>query len=102
MKQARRNVLELARHLMVSVLAGLIALGPAGLAFANPTGQKVVKGNANFSTEGNTFVINTQNGTIIKYKGFDIANGETVRFQPLEGAKGVIRVLNRIDSKAPT
>ena len=36
MKQARRKPIELARHLLVSVLAALIAVGPAPLAFAGP------------------------------------------------------------------
>ena len=80
MKQATRNVLELARHLLVSVLAALIAVGPAQLAFAGPHQSG---GNGKRTTRGSrtaVWVVNAQNGAIIKYSTFDVGGSETVRF----------------------
>src|SRR5262245_22298389 len=105
MKQIRREGIELLRHLMVSVLAAAIAVGPAPLAFAGP--QQIKGGNGKGSVTPPTgtdklWVITAQNGAIIKYSSFDVAHDGIVDFRPGKDATGLIRVLNRIDSKAPT
>lgn len=75
------------------------ALSLAAVAQGGPTGEQVVRGDVRFERRGNETLIYAGRNSIIRYRGFDIARGETVRFvQPDAGS----RVLNRIDSAAPT
>ncbi len=71
----------------------------AAAAQAAPTGERVVRGDVRFERRGNETLIYAGRNSIIRYRGFDIARGETVRFVQPDAAS---RVLNRIDSAAPT
>ncbi|AHF89154.1 hemagglutinin [Opitutaceae bacterium TAV5] len=81
------------RGLLASVLSGLMAVLPS-MAYARPTGGKVVAGEASISSGGNTTTINQlTNKAIIDWQQFGINANEAVRFlQP--GAASVI--LNRV------
>lgn len=68
-------------------------------ALAGPEGARVVRGDVNISRNGADTVIRASHNSIINYRSFDIARGESVRFlQPNASS----RVLNRIDSRLPT
>jgi filamentous hemagglutinin family protein len=84
-----------------ATLLALFAGSLLGLhdAQAGPQGEKVVRGSASFSRNGGVTTITAAHNTIINYKSFNIGSAEAVRFvQP--GATS--RVLNRINSAAPT
>ena len=84
--------------LLLFTLVLASGMGP-NLLWANPTGQTVVHGQATFSQQGNTLIIQAANNTIINYQSFDILANETVQFvQPSSSS----RVLNRVLSDVPT
>ncbi|MCC6679073.1 MAG: filamentous hemagglutinin N-terminal domain-containing protein [Phycisphaerales bacterium] len=81
------------------LLAGAVLTAAAGSAWAGPEGEQVVQGQATFQRQGDLTVIHAGNNSVINYRSFDIAAHEKVQFvQP----DALSRVLNRIDSAAPT
>jgi filamentous hemagglutinin family protein len=79
------------------VLVSLIAA--AVPAWSNPTGPVVVSGTANFSTSGGTLTVTNSQNAIINWQQFNVAAGETVRFNQPSSAS---MVLNRVVTAAPS
>jgi len=78
---------------------GFVVLFGSSVVQAKPKGQKVSRGRAKFSQQGDVTTIRASNKAVIDYSSFDIAQPETVRFiQPSSKS----RVLNRIHSAKPT
>ncbi|MCI0629494.1 MAG: filamentous hemagglutinin N-terminal domain-containing protein [Phycisphaerales bacterium] len=74
------------------LIAPLVALG-------GPQGMQVINGNVVFKQNGNVYIIQASNKSIINFSSFNIGANETVQFiQPNELA----RVLNRITGPGPT
>ncbi len=87
----------------LATAAAVLSLGSASAIAAggnkNIAVQKVVRGSAQFSTNGNVTTIRAADRTVINYSSFNIGMDQTVRFvQPSKNA----RVLNRINSSEPT
>ncbi len=81
------------------VLASIAGLAVSSVAIAQPQGTRVERGDASITRSGSLTQIRAANNTILRHASFDIAQGQTVQFiQPSANA----RVLNRIDSAAPT
>jgi filamentous hemagglutinin family protein len=81
------------------VLASIAGLAVSSVANAQPQGTRVERGDASITRSGSLTQIRAANNTILRHASFDIAQGQTVQFiQPSANA----RVLNRIDSAAPT
>lgn len=81
------------------VLASVAGLAVSSVAIAQPQGTRVERGDASITRSGTLTQIRAANNTILRHASFDIAQGQTVQFiQPSANA----RVLNRIDSAAPT
>ena len=79
-------------------LIGLLGLSP-DLLWGAPTGQNVAQGQASFTQQGNTTIIQAGNNAIINYQSFNIQANETVQFiQPSADS----RVLNRVLGNVPT
>jgi filamentous hemagglutinin family protein len=77
------------------VAASLLAVSSAISLRANPTGESVVAGNANFQRNGNTLQITTGVRSIINWQDFSIASGETTKFlQPSSSAVSLNRVVS--------
>ena len=96
------NAVQLLRHLMVSVLTALIAVGPAQSRSRDRTrtgGNGKGTGSPRLTQ---LWVVNRAERAIIKYSTFDIAHGEAVPLRGRGRRGGLIRVLNRIDARAPT
>lgn len=82
-----------------AALAGALIGSVCAEAIAGPEGAQVVRGQVSISRNGADTLIRAGNNSIINYRSFDIARGESVRFvQPSASS----RVLNRINSAAPT
>lgn len=82
-----------------AALAGALIGSVCAEAIAGPEGAQVVRGQVNITRNGADTLIRAGNNSIINYRSFDIARGESVRFiQPNANS----RVLNRINSAAPT
>lgn len=82
-----------------AALAGALIGSVCAEAIAGPEGAQVVRGQVSISRNGADTLIRAGNNSIINYRSFDIARGESVRFiQPNASS----RVLNRINSAAPT
>jgi filamentous hemagglutinin family protein len=82
-----------------AALAGALIGSVCAKAIAGPEGAQVVRGQVSISRNGADTLIRAGNNSIINYRSFDIARGESVRFvQPNASS----RVLNRINSSAPT
>jgi filamentous hemagglutinin family protein len=81
------------------LLAALTALLPVPI-FAAPAGEQVIEGEATFSRDGNTTVIDTAtHETIVEYQSFDILQDEIVRIdQPTDDS----RILNHVPRGDPT
>lgn len=75
--------------------AGLLAAWLAcasGVALANPTGGEVVQGSAGFATAGSVLTVTPSANTVLQWRSFNVAPGETVRFVQPAGSS----VLNRV------
>lgn len=82
-----------------ALLGGAATIAIASTAMAGPRGEKVVRGDVNFTRRGHMTLIEASNNSIINYSSFDILSHESVQFmQPGSNA----RVLNRIQSQLPT
>lgn len=82
-----------------AALAGALIGSVCAEAIAGPEGAQVVRGQVSITRNGADTLIRAGNNSIINYRSFDIARGESVRFiQPNASS----RVLNRINSAAPT
>src|SRR5262245_59476020 len=82
-----------------AALSGSLVAAVCSQALAGPEGAKVARGNVSITRDGTQTIIRASNGSIINYRGFDIAKNESVRFiQP----NSLSRVLNRIQSATPT
>ena len=80
-------------------LTGLLVASLTQGALAGPEGAQVARGDVNITRNGAETLIRAGRNSIINYRSFDIAKGETVRFvQP----DSMSRVLNRIYSAQPT
>lgn len=83
---------------LLAVAAGSVMCF-AFTAVAGPEGAQVSRGNVSIDRNGSQTIIRASDGSIINYRSFDIGANESVRFiQPNAEA----RVLNRINSAAPT
>ena len=51
-----------------------------GTAFALPSGQQLVSGQANFNQQGNTLTVTNSPNAIINWNSFNIGSGELTRF----------------------
>ncbi len=80
-------------------VAGLLWAGLAGSLYAGPEGAYVLRGDVSIQRRGSETIIHASRNSIINYRSFDVAGGETVRFVQPDARS---RVLNRIDSAAPT
>ena len=80
-------------------LGGLLVGLLASAAVAGPEGARVVRGDVTITRNGAETLIRAGRNSIIDYRSFDIARGETVRFQQPDAAS---RVLNRVQSAQPT
>ena len=69
------------------------------VAFANPTGAVVVNGQASFSNNGNSLIINNSPNAIINWQSFSIGTGELTRFNQ-QSAQSM--VLNRVVTQNPS
>ena len=79
--------------------AGMLLLLPARPAVSEPRGASVVRGRVQISQAGDLTTIHASHNSIINYRSFDIAAGQTVQFiQPSASS----RVLNRITTPVPT
>jgi len=85
----RRRLLALA---VASCFAGEVA-------YANPTGPVVARGNATFSTQGNVLTVTNSPGTIINWQGFSIPSQDITRFMQQSAASAV---LNRVTGATPS
>jgi filamentous hemagglutinin family protein len=88
---------------MVKAIFGLcvlLAALPVAPAFAAPSGEQVVQGEATFTQDGNTTIIDTgTHETIVQYDSFDIYQDEIVEInQPTDDS----RILNHIPHGDPT
>ncbi len=68
-------------------------------AWAAPTGASVTHGQASFNQQGNTLTIANSPNTIINWRDFSIASGETVRFLQQHSGSAV---LNRVVGGSPS
>ena len=80
-------------------VAGVLVALLASAAVAGPEASRVVRGDVTITRQGAETVIRAGRNSIIDYRSFDIARGETVRFQQPDAAA---RVLNRVQSAQPT
>ncbi len=80
-------------------VAGVLVALLASAAVAGPEAPRVVRGDVTITRNGAETVIRAGRNSIIDYRSFDIARGETVRFQQPDAAA---RVLNRVQSAQPT
>ncbi len=69
------------------------------IAFALPSGQQVVNGNATFNTKGNSLTITNTPNTIINWQNFSIFSNEAVLFSQQNSSSSV---LNRITGQNPS
>ena len=92
---ARGGPALVASPLLGAVLVALLA----SAAVAGPEGARVVRGDVTITRNGAETLIRAGRNSIIDYRSFDIARGETVRFQQPDAAA---RVLNRVQSAQPT
>lgn len=72
-------------------------LGLPGVGMASPVGPEVIQGSAGFVTAGPVLTVTPSANTVIQWRGFNIAPGETVRFVQPAGSS----VLNRVPEGAP-
>jgi hypothetical protein len=80
-------------------VAGVLVALLASAAVAGPEAPRVVRGDVTITRNGAETVIRAGRNSIIDYRSFDIARGETVRFQQPDAAA---RVLTRVQSAQPT
>src|SRR3954471_10740122 len=80
-------------------LSGALIAAACAPAMAGPQGAQVVRGNVDISRNGNQTLIRASRNSIINYRSFDIGASESVRFVQPDASS---RVLNRINSAAPT
>jgi filamentous hemagglutinin family protein len=83
-------------QLSLAIAASLFA-APAG--WANPTGPRVVHGQAAFQNQGATLNVTNSNGAIINWQRFSIGRGETTRFNQPSASSSV---LNRVQGSDPS
>ncbi|HSI57975.1 MAG TPA: filamentous hemagglutinin N-terminal domain-containing protein, partial [Ideonella sp.] len=86
----------LALALAACSLLTLALAAPQARAQALPGGLNVVHGQAQVNTAGKTMTVTNSNGAILNWQSFNIAAGQTVRFQQ-PGASS--QVLNRVVGK---
>ena len=67
-------------NITISSLTSILLLAPAGL-YANPTGEKVVKGSATFERNGKNLKVTNSPGARINWQDFSIARDERTHFQ---------------------
>ncbi len=93
----------MSRHLKIyprKLLALAVASCFAGeLAYANPTGPTVTRGQASFATQGNTLTVTNSPGAIINWQGFSIPSQDITRFLQQSASSAV---LNRVSGATPS
>ncbi len=92
----RRRLLRV-RARIHGALALLLALGPnlPAPAVANPKGEKVVSGQADFNRNGSTLTVTTSDRVVVHWDQFNIAPGELTRFvQPGSSSIALNRILD--------
>ncbi len=91
------------RHLKIyprKLLALAVASCFAGeLAYANPAGPAVARGQASFATQGNTLTVTNSPGAIINWQGFSIPSQDITRFLQQSASSAV---LNRVTGATPS
>ena len=80
-------------------LSGAVIAAACSTAAAGPEGAQVVRGQVDITRNGAETLIRAGHNSIINYRSFDIGSHESVRFIQPNAAS---RVLNRINSAAPT
>lgn len=93
-----KGVMGLLSRADVTATLSVLSLAAAP-AFAGPEGEQVVRGDVRFERRGNEMWITAGRNSIINYRTFNIASGETVRFIQPDAQS---RVLNRVMTAAPT
>jgi filamentous hemagglutinin family protein len=93
-----KGVMGLLSRADVTATLSVLSLAAAP-AFAGPEGEQVVRGDVRFERRGNEMWITAGRNSIINYRTFNIAAGETVRFIQPDAQS---RVLNRVTTAAPT
>ena len=93
-----KGVMGLLSRADVTATLSVLSLAAAP-AFAGPEGEQVVRGDVRFERRGNEMWITAGRNSIINYRTFNIASGETVRFIQPDAQS---RVLNRVTTAAPT
>jgi filamentous hemagglutinin family protein len=86
---------------LYSAFAGGVAsfVLPATLAWANPQGQQVMRGQATFQSNGNTLTVTNTPGAAINWQSFSIKANETTHFQQANSSSSV---LNRVVNNNPS
>src|SRR5688572_14146983 len=69
------------------------------LAYANPTGPTVIRGQAGFATHGNTLTVTNTPGAIINWQSFSIPSQNVTQFLQQSAASAV---LNRVTGATPS
>lgn len=82
-----------------AALAGVVVAALCTPAVAGPEDARVVRGDVRITRNGSETTIHAGRNSIINYRSFDIARGETVRFVQPDAQS---RVLNRIEGRTPT
>ena len=95
-RQALSRPFDLRLTALALAVVTLVATTPVR---PNPSGAKVVHGQAALRQQGSTLTVTTSDGTIINWKHFAIGAGETTRFvQP----SATSQVLNRVVGGDPS
>jgi filamentous hemagglutinin family protein len=92
----RKRVSRTASKLFSFIASVLFSVN---MAFALPTGQQVVNGQAAFNTQGGNLTITNSPNAIINWQGFSINANEVVRFIQQSSAS---TVLNRVIGQDPS
>ena len=97
--KSARQMHKQSQHCLKPVYAAVLLAFAVQTAQANPTGENVVNGQANFSTTGNTLTVTNTPGTIINWQGFSINTNETTHFAQQSASSAV---LNRVVGSDPS
>jgi filamentous hemagglutinin family protein len=86
----KSSILVLTRRPIAAVISSLLfATLPHPAAWANPTGEHVVSGQASFNRDGSRLTVVNTPGTQINWRDFNIAAGETTQFQQQSASSAV-------------
>lgn len=98
-KASSSNPSAMKRVWRLSILTGSIAAIVAQSASANPAGEEVIRGAADFTRAGKNLTVKAGDNSIIHWQDFSIGRGEATRF--VQPGKGSVS-LNRVVSGTPS